>query len=226
MATSVELIELKRFSLFKAIPDTELLEVQKKVIKKSFKKNSYIFKEGDVSDKIYFLREGTIKIGSTSNFGKEVIKFVIHPFAIFGELSMAEENYRTDFALSIDKNCIVYELSSKDFYGLMRQNPEFSIRLISLMGKKIKISERRLESMVFQDARSRIVNFIKENASASGMKVGLEILLKHNFTQQDIANFTGTSRQTVTHVLSDLKRTNKIFFKRKSMLIRNLSTLS
>jgi CRP-like cAMP-binding protein len=52
------------------------------------------------------------------------------------------------------------------------------------------------------------------------------MLVKHSLTQQDIANFTGTSRQTVTYVLNDLKRQNQIYFKRKSILIRDIASLS
>lgn len=51
------------------------------------------------------------------------------------------------------------------------------------------------------------------------------MLIKHGLTQQDIANFTGTSRQTVTTVLNDLKSKNKIHLRRKSILIRDLTAL-
>ncbi|MBK7698438.1 MAG: winged helix-turn-helix domain-containing protein [Saprospiraceae bacterium] len=59
-----------------------------------------------------------------------------------------------------------------------------------------------------------------------GLPIGHETLLKHEFTQQDIASFTGTSRQTVTTVLNDLKKSNKIHFKRKAILIRDVAHLA
>jgi CRP-like cAMP-binding protein len=54
----------------------------------------------------------------------------------------------------------------------------------------------------------------------------MELLIKHSMTQQDIANYTGTSRQTVTSILNDLKKTNKIYFKRNSILIRDIASLA
>ncbi|MDF1867710.1 MAG: helix-turn-helix domain-containing protein [Saprospiraceae bacterium] len=51
------------------------------------------------------------------------------------------------------------------------------------------------------------------------------MLLKHCLTQQDIANITGTSRQTVTSVLNDLKKENLIHFNRRTILIRDVNTL-
>jgi CRP-like cAMP-binding protein len=75
------------------------------------------------------------------------------------------------------------------------------------------------------DARERIVDFLKSNAMLSGQNMGLETLIKHKFTQQDIADFTATSRPTETTVLNDLRKSNKIHFKRKSILIRDVVNL-
>ena len=86
-------------------------------------------------------------------------------------------------------------------------------------------TEKRLESMILEDARSRIINFIKNLANEHGTQVGFETLVKHHMTQQDIANMTGTSRQTVTSILNDLKNANLIYFNRKSILIRDLNKL-
>jgi CRP-like cAMP-binding protein len=55
--------------------------------------------------------------------------------------------------------------------------------------------------------------------------VGYEMLVKHSLTQQDIANLTGTSRQTVTSVLNDLRKSDLIYFNRKSILIRDMTRL-
>ena len=95
-----------------------------------------------------------------------------------------------------------------------------------MIGLKLKQTENQLESLIFKDARGRIIDFIVNNAKASGRQVGFETLLKHSLTQQDIANYTGTSRQTVTAVLNDLRKTNKIYFTRNSILIRDMTALA
>ena len=74
--------------------------------------------------------------------------------------------------------------------------------------------------------RARIIDFIKESAEKRGRRVGFEMLFKHCLTQQDIANITGTSRQTVTSVLNDLKRSDLIYFNRRSILIRDIAKLA
>ncbi len=81
------------------------------------------------------------------------------------------------------------------------------------------------QQMVFDDARTRIIGFLHEQAAKNGMKFADETLIRHGFTHQDMANITGTSRQLVTIVLNELKKENLINFDRSSILIRDLDQL-
>ncbi|MEQ8530984.1 MAG: Crp/Fnr family transcriptional regulator, partial [Imperialibacter sp.] len=93
------------------------------------------------------------------------------------------------------------------------------------MGLRLKRVERKLESLVFKDARSRVIDFIREMAEERGQKVGYEMLIKTKFTHKDIASLTGTSRQTVTTILNELKSQNVINFDRRRILVRDMDKL-
>ena len=85
--------------------------------------------------------------------------------------------------------------------------------------------ERKVESLVFKDARTRIVDFLREMAEERGQKVGFEMMIKNHFTHKDIASLTGTSRQTVTTILNELRENNIINFDRRKILIRDMEKL-
>ena len=86
--------------------------------------------------------------------------------------------------------------------------------------------ERRIESLVFKDARTRIVEFLREMAEEKGQKVGFEMMIKNHLTHKDIASLTGTSRQTVTTVMNELRDENIINFDRRRILIRDMAKLA
>ena len=86
--------------------------------------------------------------------------------------------------------------------------------------------ERKIESLVFKDARTRIVDFLREMAEEKGQKVGFEMMIKNHLTHKDIASLTGTSRQTVTTVMNELREKNLINFDRRRILIRDLEKLA
>ena len=94
-----------------------------------------------------------------------------------------------------------------------------------MMGSKVIEMENRLESLVFKDSRSRIVEYLTELVEKRGQRVGYEWVIRNFITHQEIANITATSRQTVTTVLNELRTAEIITFNRKRLLIRDLDKL-
>ena len=107
----------------------------------------------------------------------------------------------------------------------MADDKELSLKIYKLIGLKIRRLERKIELLVFKDARTRIIEFLKEAAAWKGKKVGFETMIPTKLTHKDIANLTGTSRQTVTTILNELKENNLINFDRRKILIRDLENL-
>ena len=112
-----------------------------------------------------------------------------------------------------------------DLKSLMTNHPSLNMEITRTIGERLMKVERKMESLIFKDARTRIIELIKEMAEQYGRKVGEETLLKHKLTHQDIANLTATSRQTVTITLNDLKEKDLLYMERGKLLIRNISAL-
>jgi CRP-like cAMP-binding protein len=144
---------------------------------------------------------------------------------MFGELCLVGEQKRQDFARVMNEELHYFALKVEHFQLLMQANHQLCVNILQMIGKRLVNAECRLESLIFKDARTRIIEFLKESADKRGRRVGYEMLVKHSLTQQDIANLTGTSRQTVTSVLNDLRKSDLIYFNRKSILIRDMTRL-
>ena len=216
---------LQQFPLFDVLGEEELNYLNNCTQTKTYKKYDHVFSEGDLSDTIFFLTKGVLKLGSHGKDGREVIKSILHPHAMFGELGIVGEENRKSFAevMTGPVECLLLKVS--DFKILMGKNHQLCFNIINLVGAKLRTAENRLESLIFKDARARIIDFLKDSVAKRGRKVGFEMLLKHSLTQQDIANITGTSRQTVTSVLNDLRKSDLIYFNRRSILIRDMQKL-
>jgi len=187
---------------------------------------NYVYLADEQSTHLNILLKGTIKIGTHSNDGKEIIKSIIHPQAMFGEMCVMGQQKRVDFAKSMNSGVEYFTVDKTVFAHLMKSNSEMSSAFMSDIGRRLTRAETRLESLIFKDARSRIIDFLKDSLEKRGRQVGFEVMFKHSLTQQDIANLTGTSRQTVTSVLNELKKENLIYFTRKSILVRDVAKLA
>lgn len=191
-----------------------------------YKKDEFIYFPEEPSKYLYMLAEGRVKIGSYTEDGKEVVKAILSKGEIFGELALAGEEKRMDFAQAMDDNTTVCPLSIEDMHALMADNKELSFKLFKLIGLKVRRLERKIESLVFKDARTRIIDFLKDAAAWKGKRVGFETMIPTRLTHKDIAALTGTSRQTVTTILNELKEQNLINFDRRKILIRDLDKLA
>ena len=191
---------------------------------KVVEKNQFVYLPDDKSDLIYFIAEGRIKISSTSDDGKEIIKALLSKGEVFGELSLLGEQNRRDTAVALEdtKLCCI---TRDEMNGLIQDHSSLSLFFMKIMGSKVLEMENRLESLVFKDSRSRIVEYLVELVRKNGQRIGYEWVVRNFITHQEIANLTATSRQTVTTVLNELRTEEIITFNRKRLLVRDLDKL-
>ena len=212
--------------LFSHLSETEFNWLANQSEFMRFDKKEKVYGEEDAANAVYLTVKGTIKIGKTLNDGKELIKYIIQKEDWFGESALFGEMHRRESAVSVRENtqCFRFPVSALDH--IMQRNYKFSVAMSTMMHRRLATMENRLGSFISKNARSRIVDFIRHNAETKGRQVGFEILINQKLTHQDIANITGTSRQTVTSVLNDLKRSNLIYFNGMGILVRDLAKLA
>lgn len=194
-------------------------------IHKVYKKGEYIFLPEELADKIFFLTEGSVKIGSYSDSGKEITKAILGKGEVFGESSLIGEEKRRDFAIALEETTIC-AVTLEEMKSLMRDHSALSLFLLRIMGSRMLEMEQRLESLVFKDSRSRVVEFLVQLGQRKGKRVGFETLVPRFMTHQEIANLTATSRQTVTTILNELRNKNILTFNRRRLLIRDMEQLA
>ena len=216
---------LERINIFKDLNDEQLDRIGQIASMKTLEKGKYIYFPDEPSRVVFLLKEGRVKIGTYSEDGKEIIKAILEPGEIFGELSIAGQENRVDFAQVLDNNVRICAVGKDEMVEILNKIPMLSLKITNLIGLRLQRMERRFESLIFKDARERIVEFIRTSALEKGRKVGYEHVFKHKLTHQDIANLTATSRQTVTIVLNELREKGIIKFDRRSILIHEMDQL-
>jgi CRP/FNR family cyclic AMP-dependent transcriptional regulator len=217
---------LERMPLLSQLNPTEIEQIAGITRHQRIPRFQFIYMADEKADQIYFLIKGKIKMGTFSSDGREVIREILQPEQLFGELAFSSNASRVDFAQVMQEEVELLVIHMADFRKLMAEIPSLTFACIQHLNIRLSRAEERLSSLVLKDARERIIDFLVETAGREGRKVGYETLVKHQLTQQEIANLTGTSRQTVTSVLNDLRKANLIYFNRNSILIRDLQKLA
>lgn len=190
----------------------------------SFEANQYVYLPEEPAKKIFLINSGRVKIGTYGSDGKEVTKAILAPGEVFGELALVNDGSRRDFAYSLEPTSLCV-LEKGDLQAMLRERSELQLFFMRLIGNRTLQLEQRLENLMFKTSRSRIVEFLHELATSRGRAVGYEREVRNMLTHKEIADLTGTSRQTVNAVLNDLRRQNILTFDRKRMLVRDMEKL-
>lgn len=182
----------------------------------AYKKKDYIYFEEDNANKVYLIEKGKVKIGYYSESGGEVVKAILTRGDLFGEKAILGESKRDEFAQSIDNKTSICPIGVTTMYELMRDNQSFSFKIYKFIGFKFKKLERRLQLLLFKDAKTRLEEFLDELCKDYGYdcpNTG-DHIVKHPYTQKDIASLIGTSRPTLNILLNELKEENVLDFNR------------
>ena len=175
---------------------------------------------------VYFLKEGFMKIAATNGEGKEVIKYLVKPGNLFGEIALLDEDENPeDYAVALDE-AVVNFVEAEKMKQWMNANHDLRAEVNKQIGKRLKNAENRLLSMIFTDANTRICNFIYEFTRDFGKTTEHGYEVKNFLIHDDIAKLTATSRQTVSSVLNELRLEKMIEYNNEILKIPFSSKLS
>ncbi|CAL2106291.1 cAMP-binding domain of CRP or a regulatory subunit of cAMP-dependent protein kinases [Tenacibaculum sp. 190524A02b] len=212
-------------NLFKILCPHKYPAYTKNHILSSYKKSDYIYFEQDAANKIYLIDKGKVKIGYYTEDGEEVIKAILTKGEIFGEKAILGVEKRNEFAQSIDNTTSICPVSKDTMYSLMRDNVSVSFKIYKFIGLRIKKLERRLQLLLYKDTRTRLIEFFNELCEDYGYECDEtgDHVIKHPYTQKDIATLIGTSRPTLSTLMNELKQEKVIDFNRKELRLIKVS---
>ncbi len=192
---------------------------------KNYKNGDFIYLPGDISKSVFMISKGKVKIVTYNENGDEVVKAILGKGELFGEKAILGADERADYAIACTESTLLCPMDLPNMYDMMRKNEKFGLSIYKLIGLRIKKMERRFESLLFHDVRTRLCEFIKDLAIENGEKSADLICINHFYTQKDFADLIGTKRETVTRLFNELKQEGIIDYNRKQINVRCLDRL-
>lgn len=189
-----------------------------------FKKGEQIkLNQAKVSD-VYFMKRGAAKIIDDLASGEEDIQYLIHEGEIFGLLNLIEGMDENSRAIAMEDSLICV-IDSSTLKEMMATNSKLNNHIFKLVGLRIQKLERKLGSLVYKNAETRIKEFITEYLRDFGKNSGDTVIAKNLLVNKDIGKLTSTSRQTVNKVLNELKLQGFFDFDKNRIVIKSKNLL-
>lgn len=183
-----------------------------------------LFVEGQRPRGAYVLCSGTVKLSTTSREGKVLILRIAQPGEALG-LSAAISGTSYELTAETTGPCQVTFVERETFIKLLEKNGELGLRAAQALSQEFQSAYRDIQELVL--ARSSAGKLARLLLSWTGTREngGSEIRLRTALTHEEMAQMIGASRETVTRVLSDLKKKDWIRVDGSTLVIRNKTAL-
>lgn len=199
---------MKQLAIFSTLDDFERERIGAMAGKKVYRKNQFIFREGEQADTIYLIKSGRVKLFKVSGSGREITLDILREDDILGENTFFEDSDHTMNAQAIEDTFICS--CNRESFALLLQNPQASLKIIQLLGKKLNNYTEQVVSIAFRDVKGRISSTLLRLADEYGKPSTGGTTIDIDLTHQDLANLVNASRVMVTNVLLSLRQEGAI----------------
>lgn len=172
---------------------------------REYPKGASIFRVGDPGAHVYFLESGRVKIYQPSGSGREVILWFCLAGEIFGLAEVARGGGRVVGAVSCEKS-LVLAVSQEAFKEFVLARPQAALLSMQVLSSRLRGLSDVLVNLVSDEVDIRIAKLILRLGARYGRRAEGMVHLEIPLTHQEIADMVGTTRQTVSAVLSRLKK--------------------
>jgi len=213
---NVSTLLLRNVPLFSVLPENQLALLTGVVSRKSFPRGTTIIAAGDVTESLYVVISGRMKVMMSDDEGREVILAILGTGEYFGEMGLVDDSPRSASVVALEA-CELLSLSKRDFKNCLNDNFEMAMTVMRGLVKRLREADKKIGSLALMDVYGRVARLLLEMAETiDGQKVVTKKLAK-----QDIAKMIGASREMVSRVMKDLQTGGFIEVRAGSIFLRD-----
>ncbi|MEH7093422.1 Crp/Fnr family transcriptional regulator [Neobacillus vireti] len=216
---------LSGFTLFRELDHFELTKIANISIAREWKKNSHVFLQGDPLENVYFIFDGKIKIYKSDISGKEQIVAIAKKGEMFPHVGFFRKGDYPAYAEVLEPSTLI-AVPISQFEKVLIENPELCIKVFKVLGEKIVDLQNRLEEQILNNTYEQIIKLLIRLAQKHGIEqTDGTIQLKSEFTNRDLANMIGTTRETISRTLTKMKKEELIELDHEGNMILDITVL-
>ncbi len=210
---------LKGTALFSALSDTELASLATRTLIRSYASSELIFSEGEPCTGFYIVSRGRVRIFKASPNGREQVLALEGPGSSVAELPVFDGGPYPASGAAIEPSELLF-ISRQEFRALCVEYPEISLKVLQVVGARLRRLVGIIEELSFTTVRNRLISWILRQAkSQDGFRFKLDV------SHQELAAQIGTVRELVSRNLARLQTQGFIGINGHEVTILNLEGL-
>jgi CRP-like cAMP-binding protein len=210
---------LSEIALFAALSESELHGLAQRAVEKRFAADEILFWEGEPCLGIFLIIQGSVKIFRTSASGREVMLSIEKAPATVAELPLFDGG-AYPASVRVVEPAVALFINKNDFQQFCRQNPDVALKVLAVVGRRLRHLVGLVESMTFGSVTQRLARMLLEASKAAGSDT-----FDLPATHQELASRLGTVREVVSRNLGRFRAQGLISIQDRQVQIINRAGL-
>ena len=216
---------LENTALFSSLSPEELRALAARTARKLLKSGELLFSEGEPCHGLHIIATGKVRIFKSSANGREQVLAVNHPGESVAELPVFDGGVYPASAVAIEETQIAF-ISQRDFHGFCLEHPQVALKVLSVVGARLRRLVGIIEELSFTTIRQRLVATLVKLAQNEGTSTGQGIEFQLPATHQELANQLGTVRELISRNLMRLQAEGLLEVDGRRIVVKDLRGLS
>jgi CRP-like cAMP-binding protein len=192
--------------------------------RRRYRRNTTLFSEGDHSTYVIVILLGRVRVSYMTTEGREIFFAIKGAGELLGELSAIDGRPRSATATTLGP-AEVLMVEGDDFMEFVETHPHVALMLLRTVSERLREADRRQVEFGALDTVDRVVRQLVELARTTGEPQGSGGALLVHISQQELAAWTGSSREAVNKALATLRATGWLSTQRGGVLVHDLAAL-
>jgi CRP/FNR family cyclic AMP-dependent transcriptional regulator len=191
---------------------------------RSYPRGSALFHERQISDRVIVILSGRVKLSRVSEDGTEVVFAIRDAGDLLGEQSAIDGEPRSATAIALDPvEALV--VPTRDFIVFLEENPRAALQITRMLSQRLRDADRKRFEFASQDSVGRVAARIVELAERFGSPVDGGVQIDLPISQEELAGWTGCSREAVSKALQTLRAPGWIETRRRHITVLDLEAV-
>lgn len=215
---------LKRVPLFSDLSPHEFSFLTSHLVQRKYGAGELIFSEADPCAGLYVIRAGNVRIYKSSAGGREHVLAIEGPGNSIAELPVFDGGSYPASAQAVS-DCTLFFFSRQDFQSLCLQYPQVALKVLRVVGGRLRRLVGIIEELSFTTVRHRLVALLVRLGKTEGVRNGESVVLSLPFNNSELAAQIGTVRELISRNLSRLQSEGLIEIDNRELKIPSLKRL-
>src|ERR1017187_530954 len=215
---------LKRVPVFSSLSEQEFAFLTAHLVQRNFRAGQVIFGEGEPCAGLYVVQTGNVRIFKSSAGGREQVLTIDGPGSSIAELPVFDGGNYPASAQAIT-DCVLAFFSKQDFQALCLQHPQVALKVLRVVGGRLRRLVGIIEELSFTTVRHRLIALLVRLSKAEGSRNGDAITLTLPMNNSELAAQIGTVRELVSRNLSRLQAEGLIQMDNRALQVLSLKRL-